>query len=456
MSSNFVDGNQSGTEACDMSRTTCVPAQLAATLRVLANIPRTGLTVSQFILVLALMLAASACRLNGNVIHAELTQTPVRPGVEVLLSDSIHLVNGKRVGLVTNHTGIDSQGRSNIDLLFEHSGIDLVALYAPEHGIRGEAEAGALISTEIDQRTGLPIHSLYGAVRKPTPEMLANVDVLLFDMQDVGARYYTYVSTMALAMQAAGEQGLGFLVLDRPNPIRGDVVQGNILSPGFGTFVGMYPVPMRHGMTPGELALLYVSEFGIDAEVDVVPLEGWSRSNTFDDTALPWVAPSPNMPSLESALIYPGTCLFEGTPLSVGRGTDRAFQWIGAPWLDGAALSEAMNAYDFEGVRFEPATFTPSGPGDGKFDGEEVHGVRFEVETSTFDAPRAAVALLVEVYRASGEHWSWSTAHFDRLAGTDELRLGIEQGLDLDTLTATWDLSVRSFEELRAPYLLYR
>lgn len=209
-------------------------------------------------------------------------------------------------------------------------------------------------------------------------------------------------------------------------------------------------------MTPGELALLYVGEFGIDAEVDVVPLEGWSRSYTFDNTTLTWVAPSPNMPSLESALVYPGTCLFEGTPLSVGRGTDIPFQWIGAPWLDGTALSEAMNAYDFEGVRFEPATFTPSGPGDGKFDGEEVHGVRFEVEMSTFDASRAAVALLVEVYRASGEHWSWSTTHFDRLAGTDQLRLGIEQGLDLDTLTATWDSSVRSFEALRGPYLLYR
>ena len=456
MLGNFVDGNQFGTEACGMSRITCAPARLAATFWALTNIPKTGLTVSQFSIVLASVLATSACRLNENVIHAELTQTRARPGVEVLLSDSIHLVAGKRVGLVTNHTGIDSQGRSNIDLLFEHPDINLIALYAPEHGIRGEAEAGALISTEIDQPTGLPIYSLYGAVRKPTPEMLTNLDILLFDMQDVGARYYTYVSTMALAMEAAGEQGLDFLVLDRPNPIRGDIVQGNTLNPGFSTFVGMYPVPMRHGMTPGELALLYVGEFGIDAEVRVVPLEGWSRSETFDDTALTWVAPSPNMPSLESALVYPGTCLFEGTPLSVGRGTDRAFQWVGAPWLDGIALSETMNAYDFEGVRFEPATFTPSGPGDGKFNGEEVYGVRFEVETSTFDAPRAAIALLVEVYRASGEHWSWSTAHFDRLAGTDQIRLGVEQGLDLDALTAVWDLSVRSFETLRTPYLLYR
>ena len=439
-----------------MSRITCASARVAAILRALPHIPKTGLMVSQFSLVLTLVLAAPACRLNENVIHAELTQTPLRPGVEVLLSDSIHLVAGKRVGLVTNHTGVDSQGRSNIDLLFEHPDIDLVALYAPEHGIRGDAGAGALISTEIDRQTGLPIYSLYGADRKPTPEMLVDVDLLLFDMQDIGSRYYTYVSTMALAMQAAGEHGLGFLVLDRPNPIRGDIVQGNTLNPSFSTFVGMYPVPMRHGMTPGELALLYVGEFGIDAEVDVVPLEGWSRSYTFDNTTLTWVAPSPNMPSLESALVYPGTCLFEGTPLSVGRGTDIPFQWIGAPWLDGTALSEAMNAYDFEGVRFEPATFTPSGPGDGKFDGEEVHGVRFEVEMSTFDASRAAVALLVEVYRASGEHWSWSTTHFDRLAGTDQLRLGIEQGLDLDTLTATWDSSVRSFEALRGPYLLYR
>jgi uncharacterized protein YbbC (DUF1343 family) len=214
-------------------------------------------------------------------------------------------------------------------------------------------------------------------------------------------------------------------------------------------------VPMRHGMTPGELARLFVGEFGIDVDLTVVPVDGWSRSDTFADTGLPWVAPSPNMPSLESALAYPGTCLFEGTPLSVGRGTDSAFQWVGAPWLDGDALAVALNAYGLTGVRFEAATFTPTQPTDGKFDGVELHGVRLVASSTDYDAPRVAVAMLVEARRASGDRWSWNVAHFDRLAGTDALRLGLDSGLDVATLTASWDDSVRAFEARRTPYLLY-
>jgi uncharacterized protein YbbC (DUF1343 family) len=380
----------------------------------------------------------------------------VRPGIEVLLEDSLHLVEGLRLGLVTNHTGIDRQGRSSIDLLAEHPGVDLVALYAPEHGIRGTAEAGERVSDEVDTRTGLPIHSLYGATRRPTSAMLEGIDMLLFDMQDVGSRYYTYVSTMAEAMRAAGEEGLPFVVLDRPNPIRGDVVQGNVLDTAYSTFVGLFPVPMRHGMTPGELARLYVGEFGIDVELHVVPVDGWRRTMTFAETGLPWVAPSPNMPSLESALAYPGTCLFEGTPLSVGRGTERAFQWVGAPWLEPRILADILNGYDIEGVRFEPAVFTPAEPGDGKFGGVEVGGVRLVAEAPTYDAPRAAVAMLIEARRASGERWSWAETHFDRLAGTDALRLGLDAGGSLEELTAGWAEELRAFQALREPYLIYR
>jgi uncharacterized protein YbbC (DUF1343 family) len=379
----------------------------------------------------------------------------VRPGIEVLLADSLHLVEGRRVGLVTNHTGIDRDGRTDIDLLAEHPAVELVALFSPEHGIRGEAGAGAAVESGVDEQTGLPIYSLYGETRKPTPAMLEGIDVLLFDMQDVGARYYTYVSTMALAMEAAGENGIPFVVLDRPNPIRGDVVQGNVLDPEYATFVGMYPVPMRHGMTPGELARMYVGEFGVEAELYVVPVDGWRRSTRFEDTGLPWVPPSPNMPSVESALAYPGTCLFEGTPLSVGRGTDRAFQWIGAPWLDGVALAAALNSYEIDGVRFEAVTFTPIDAGDGKFEGQEVEGVRLVAESSTYDSPRAGVAMLIETYRASGDNWEWRVAHFDRLAGTDALRLGIEAGQGIETLTAGWAEALSAFEKLRAPYLLY-
>ncbi len=402
------------------------------------------------------MLAAQGCSDPPAGDAAPAAERAVRPGIEVLLADSLHLVAGRRVGLVTNHTGLDRQGRSDIDLLFEHPGVELVALYAPEHGIRGSEAEGVTIAADVDTRTGLPIHSLYGGTLAPTPEMLEGVDVLLFDMQDIGARYYTYVSTMAYAMRAAGENGVPFIVLDRPNPIRGDVVQGTVLHPEFSSFVGMFPVPMRHGMTPGELARLYVGEFDIEVDLTVVPVDGWSRSNAFGDTGLAWVAPSPNMPSIESALAYPGTCLFEGTPLSVGRGTDRAFQWVGAPWLDGDALATALNAYGLAGVRFEAVTFTPTGATDGKFDRVEVHGVRLVAESTDYDAPRAAVAMLVEARRASGDRWAWNVAHFDRLAGTDALRLGIEAGLDLAALTAGWDEAIRAFERLREPYLVYR
>jgi len=379
----------------------------------------------------------------------------VRPGIEVLLADSLHLVAGRRVGLITNHTGIDRDGRTSIDLLRGHPAVELVALYAPEHGIRGTEAAGAAVPAGVDEPTGLPIHSLYGTTLRPTAAMLEGIEALLFDMQDVGARYYTYVSTMALAMEAAGEAGIPFIVLDRPNPVRGDAVQGAVLDPDFATFVGMYPVPMRHGMTVGELARMYVGEFGIDVDLHVAPLDGWSRSMTFADTGLPWTPPSPNMPSLESALAYSGTCLFEGTPLSVGRGTDRAFQWVGAPWLNGESLAAALNAYGLDGVRFEVATFTPAAPGDGKFGGQTVQGVRLVAESSTFDAPLAAVAVLVEAYRASGADWSWNVAHFDRLAGTDALRLGVEAGLGTEELTRGWTEATRAFETRRAPYLIY-
>lgn len=395
--------------------------------------------------------------LSGSAGAGAQTRETVRPGIEVLLSDSLHLVAGRRVGLITNHTGIDREGRSGIDLLFEHPAVELVALYGPEHSIRGTAQDGVIIESTVDPTTGLPIHSLYGpaSMRKPTPDMLEGVNVLLFDMQDIGARYYTYVSTMALAMEAAGENGIPFIVLDRPNPIRGDVVQGNVLDPAFSSFVGMFPVPMRHGLTPGELARLYVAEFGIAVELSVVPVSGWSRALPFDETELPWVAPSPNMPSLESALAYPGTCLFEGTNLSVGRGTDRAFQWIGAPWLDAERVVTALAAYAFDGVRFEATTFVPRAPSDGKYDGQEIPAVRVVGESSTYDAPRVAVAMLVEIRRAHPGEWAW-LGTIDRLAGTDGLRLGVDAGLPMAELTAGWEVGTATFEALREPHLIYR
>ncbi|NJD20924.1 MAG: DUF1343 domain-containing protein [Gemmatimonadetes bacterium] len=379
----------------------------------------------------------------------------VRLGIEVLLTDSLHLVKGKRVGLITNHSGMDRNGRTTIDLLHEHPDVELVALFGPEHGIRGDALAGVEVDNSVDAKTGVPVYSLFGSTFEFKPEMLENVDALVYDIMDVNVRYYTYPSTMAYGIKAAGEKGIPFIVLDRPNPIRGDVVQGNVLDPKFSSFVGLYPVPMRHGLTMGELARVIAGEFGVTADVRVVPPLGWQRSMTFDQTGLPWVKPSPNLPTLAAALAYAGTCLFEGTPISVGRGTDFAYEWIGAPWLDGAELAAALNANGITGVTFEPATFPPATAADKKFEGVEVHGVRFVPTSSDYDAPKAAVAALVEIYKRSKGQWQWEAEHFDRLAGTDQIRLGVEAGKTMQEITAGWDEADAAFKQLSAPYLIY-
>jgi uncharacterized protein YbbC (DUF1343 family) len=381
----------------------------------------------------------------------------VRPGIDVLLADSLHLVRGRRVGLITNHTGVGADGVSTIDRIFAHPDVQLVALFSPEHGIRGAVEAGMEVADETDPDTGIPIHSLYGETLKPTPEMLEGLDALLFDIQDVGSRYYTYIYTMALAMEAAGEAAVQFIVLDRPNPVGGRLVQGNVLDPELSSFVGRYPVPMRHGMTPGELASLFRNAFGVDVDLRIVPLQGWTRDMLYSDTGLDWLAPSPNMPELESALHYPGTCLFEGTNLSVGRGTDRAFQWIGAPWLDGDQLARILTDAQLPGVRFYPARFTPEAPGDGKFDGIEVNGIRLEViDPNIYDPTRAAIALLIESRRMSGDRWEWTPEHFDRLAGTQRVRNGVELGESESDITREWGQDIEAFGELRDPVLIYR
>lgn len=380
----------------------------------------------------------------------------VRPGIEVLLSDSLHLVRGRRVGLITNHTGRDRNGTPSIDLLAAHPEVELVALYSPEHGIRGSTEGGISIDDGVDQRTGLPIHSLYGDTRQPTDAMLEGVDVLLFDIQDVGARYYTYLSTMALAMEAAGERGISFVVLDRPNPIGGDPVQGNILDPDYSSFVGLYPIPMRHGLTAGEFARMAVGEFGVTVDLSVAVADGWRRTMPFAETGIPWIAPSPNMPSVESALHYPGTCLFEGTPISVGRGTDRAFQQVGAPWLDGEELAARLGALGVPDARFVPVRFTPENPGDGKFGGVEVGGVRVQADGPAYDPTLAALALLVETKAMSGGRWSWRIGHFDRLAGTDALRNALDAGVSYQVVADRWGDGLDEYAARREPYLLYR
>jgi uncharacterized protein YbbC (DUF1343 family) len=405
------------------------------------------------VVLLAAALAVSCAAPRAPVPPAP---TAVRPGLEVLLSDSLHLVGGKRVGLITNQTALARDGRHAIDLLHAAPGVELTALFAPEHGIRGQAGPGERIEGGIDESTGLPIHSLYGDTRKPTPAMLDGLDVLLFDVQTLDARPYTYQWTMALAMESAGEAGIPFVVLDRPVPTGGAEVQGNVLDPAFASFVGLHPVALRHGMTVGELAQWLHGERGIGGELHVVPMEGWRRSMSFEETGLQWVAPSPNLPDLETAIHYPGTVLFEGTNLSVGRGTGRPFQHVGASWLDGEALAARLGTYALPGVRIEPVTFTPVDPGDGKFAGEAVRGIRFLVtDRDRYDPTVTAVVALLEARRQAGDRWAWNESHFDRLAGTDRLRLAIDALRPLDEIVTSWKAERERFASLREHYLLY-
>ncbi len=404
------------------------------------------------------MTGVAACRgTDGGGDRAGTAQ--VLPGIDVLLSDSLHLVLGRRVGLITNQTGLDRSGRTTIDRLYERADVELIALFAPEHGIRGAVAGGIDVDEETDPVTGLPIYSLYGETRQPTVSMLSGLDALLFDIQDIGARYYTYLSTMALAMRAAADMGLPFIVLDRPNPIGGELVQGPVLDPAYSSFVGLYPIPVRHGMTAGELALFYNEGFSIGVPLHVVPVDGWARSTWYDETGLGWIAPSPNMPSIESATHYPGTCLFEGTGLSVGRGTATAFQQIGAPWIDGEELARRLNAYDLPGVRFEATRFTPTAPTDGKYDGVSISGVRFvTTDRARYDPVAAGIAAVREARALApegGEDWVWHAAHFDRLAGSAAVRDAIEAQLPIEEILRTWEEGLETFRRQRERFLIY-
>lgn len=405
-------------------------------------------------LLLLAALAAAACApgtMPAPVPHI----AAVRPGVEVLLAAPPAALLGKRIGLVTNQTGVDRSRTSTIDRLAAAPGMKLVALFSPEHGIRGAAAPGEHVASGTDPRTGLPIHSLYGETRKPTAEMMRGIEALVFDIQDVGARPYTYVYTLALTMQAAAEAHVPYFVLDRPNPIGGTVVEGNLLDTAYASFVGMYPIPVRHGMTVGELARLYNREFGIGADLTVVPAEGWRRDVWFDGTGLPWIAPSPNIPRLESAIHYPGTVFYEGTNLSAGRGTDHPFEQVGAPWLRAAEVARTMNAMRLPGVRFEAVDFTPRSPGDRKFADTLVHGVRLVLTDREVYRPVSASLLLLEtIRRTHPQDFRWIPSHFDRLAGTDRMRKAVDAG-EVRALLRQWDADAERFRATRQPYLLY-
>jgi uncharacterized protein YbbC (DUF1343 family) len=378
----------------------------------------------------------------------------VRPGIEVLLTDSANLVRDRRVGLVTNQSGVDASGVSDVVRL-RAAGIRLVALFSPEHGFRGAADPGAAVASSVDSATGLPIYSLYGPTSAPTDQMLSGIDMLLVDLQDAGARYYTYIATTVDVMQSAARNRIPVVVLDRPNPI-GGAVQGNVLEPAHVTPVGRLAVPMRHSLTLGEQARLARSDLGIPGELVVVPVAGWRRSLTFDRTGLPFIPPSPNLRTLESLFHYPGLCLFEGTNLSVGRGSDAPFQQIGAPWLDTAAVLDAMRRAGLPGVRAEAVSFTPRRPGDGKYADTLLAGIRLEVtDRRAYDPTATAVHLLSIIRRQHAAEFGWIPRHFDRLAGTTRLREAIDGGTDPAAIVRSWEPDRKAYLERRKPILLY-
>jgi len=385
---------------------------------------------------------------------------PVRPGIEVVLSDSAHLLVGKRLGLLSNHTGIDHLGRRDVDDLRTAPGSRLTVLFSPEHGFRGTEDREGLPDSR-DSATGLPIYSLYGGSRSAALTALDSIDVLLIDLQDIGARFYTYIATAAGLMREAARAHKRIIVLDRPNPVGGVAIQGNVaarlVNPD-SNLVGFLPVPMRHGMTIGELARMSDDLMGLHADLVVVPAAGWTRSMLFDQTGLPWVKPSPNMPSLESALLYAGICLFEGTNLSVGRGTDVAFQVLGAPWLDAAKVIERLRADGgaADGIAIEATTFTPVGPTDGKYPGIALHGLRMRVsDRGRFDPTRLAVAILAAVRATHPDSLRFNPRGFDRLATGPELRTAIEAGQSPDVIWKSWEADLARFRAARAKYLIY-
>lgn len=378
----------------------------------------------------------------------------VRPGIDVLLSDSVNLLRGRRVGLVTNQSGVDSRGTSDVVRLRD-AGIDLVALFSPEHGFRGAADPGAAVASSTDSATGLPIYSLYGRSSAPTDEMLRGIDVMLVDLQDAGARYYTYLYTTVEVMKAAGRSGIPVVVLDRPDPI-GGAVQGNVLERAAASPVGYLEVPMRHGMTLGELARLARLDLAIKGSLIVVPVDGWRRAMALDEAGLSFIPPSPNLRSLESLFHYPGICLFEGTNLSVGRGSDAPFEQIGAPWIDTARVLGAMRAANLPGVRFSATRFTPAKPGDGKYADTLLAGIRLTVaDRSSYDPAATAVHLLSVIRASAGDRFAWIPAQFDRLAGGPALRLAIEAGTDPDAIVRSWAPDLQRFRDRRRGVLLY-
>lgn len=383
----------------------------------------------------------------------------VLPGLEVLLRDSAHLVRGRRVGFLTNQTAVTSTGQSGIDLLHASPDVHLVALFGPEHGLRGGVEGGVKIESGIDARTGVRVHSLYGSTQRPTPEMLRGVDVLLFDMQDIGARPYTFIWTMAMAMEAAAAQHIPFIVLDRPNPIT-NRMEGPLMQPEMRTvgqpITGYYPVPLRHGMSVGEVARYINAEYDIGAALTVVPAAGWRGEMWFDETGLPWIDPSPNIRTLDAALAYAGLVPAEATNLTVGRGTDAPFSTLGAPWLDAARVLERARAYDIPGVMFDTVSYVPRGEGWVPFRDERVSAIRLRItDRDSFQPVWMTLVLLTEIQRLHPRQFRVTNEGMTQMLGSRWAREAFDRGVSPDSIRDRWQAELDDWRPVRDKYRLY-
>ncbi len=388
----------------------------------------------------------------------------VKIGADVLFESRFELIDGKRVGLVTNHSAILSNGKHLVDALHENPKVKLVALFGPEHGVRGDAPDGRTIRDTVDEKTGVPVYSLYGKINKPTPEMLKGVDVLIFDIQDVGSRFYTYISTMFLCMEAAAENNIHFVVLDRPNPITGINIEGPIRLDSLKTFVGWVPIPIAHGMTVGELAVLANMSGWLkdrkNPKLTVVKMENWKRAMWFDETKLQWIKPSPNMATLRTAIVYPGSCLIEGVNVSEGRGTEKPFEFIGAPWIDGKQLSKLLNDQKLPGVKFEPVDFTPqeipNTTSNPKYKERQCGGVYVNVTDRTkFEAVKTGIALVWGIHKLFPDSLTFRDRGFDRLMGTPIPRQMVLEGKGIDEIVKSWETELDEFRKIRKKGLLY-
>lgn len=390
-------------------------------------------------------------------------KTEIKLGLERVLTEKIDLLRGARVGLICNQASVDHRFHHAADLLHAHPDINLVALFGPQHGIRGDVQDNMVETAHgLDRQTGLPIYSLYSETREPTAEMLGDIDVLVFDLQDVGCRIYTFIYTLANCMRAAQRLGKKVIACDRPNPIGGTQVEGNVLDPAFASFVGQFPIPTRHGMTAAELGRLFNDDFGIGCDYEPLPMTGWSRDFWYDETDGPWVLPSPNMPTIDTASVFPATVHLEGTQMSEGRGTTRPFEIIGAPYINGEEFAGALNGLKLPGVYFRACVFVPTFQ---KHMGKACGGVQIHVlDRAAFQPVKTGVAIVKTAFDMYGDEFHWKEPPyeyvydrnpFDVISGTAELRAAIERGADLDDIESSWQPGLGDFKRVRESFLLY-